>query len=74
MIEETKGAALLRGARGKPPSDMNALVEAIVALSEFAVETDGLESIDLNPFMVLSEGQGAVALDCLIVPQQQSED
>ncbi len=74
MIEETKGAALLRGARGKTPADLNALVDAIVALSEFAAGADGLQSIDLNPFVVLSEGQGAVALDCLIVPQQESED
>ncbi|MDA7945889.1 MAG: acetate--CoA ligase family protein [Hyphomicrobiaceae bacterium] len=74
MIEETKGAALLRGARGKPPSDMRALAEAIVALSEFAARTEGVQSIDLNPFVVMSEGQGAMALDCLIVAKDQPED
>ncbi|MEM8743936.1 MAG: acetate--CoA ligase family protein, partial [Pseudomonadota bacterium] len=74
MIEETKGAALLRGARGKPSADMDALVDAIVSLSEFAASADGLESIDLNPFVVMSEGRGALALDCLIVPKQEPED
>ena len=74
MIEQTKGAALLRGARGKPPADVNALVDALVALSEFAARADGLQSIDLNPFVVLSEGQGAVALDCLIAPQKETKD
>ena len=74
MIEETKGAALLRGARGKPPCDVDALVDAIVALSEFAAGADGLQSVDLNPFVVMSEGQGAVALDCLIVPKQEPKD
>ena len=74
MIEETKGFALLRGARGKPPADVNALVEAIVALSGFAARADGLASIDLNPFVVMSDGEGAVALDCLIVPKQEPKD
>ncbi len=28
---------------------------------------DGIESVDINPFLVLPEGQGAVALDALII-------
>ena len=30
---------------------------------------DAIESIDINPFVVLPRGQGALALDALIVPR-----
>ncbi len=70
MILGIKGARLLRGVRGHPPADVDALADALVALSRFAADhADGLESIDLNPFLVLPQGQGAVALDCLVVPK-----
>ncbi|MEC9368711.1 MAG: acetate--CoA ligase family protein [Pseudomonadota bacterium] len=70
MIAETRGAALLAGARGRPVADVDALAGAIVALSRLAACCgDQLSSIDLNPFVVLPEGKGAVALDCLAVPK-----
>jgi acyl-CoA synthetase (NDP forming) len=68
MIGEIKGYALLEGVRGQPPADIDALAAALVQLSEFAGRhTATLESIDLNPFVVLPQGQGAVALDAVIV-------
>ena len=70
MIAETKGAALLEGVRGRPRADTDALVQALVALSDFAhVNADNLASVDLNPFLVLGEGDGALALDALVVPR-----
>ncbi len=69
MIGETRGAKLLRGVRGRPSADMDALANALVALSRFAAaHGDALASVDLNPFLVLGEGQGCLALDCLVVP------
>ncbi len=70
MIEETKGAKLLKGVRGKPAADIDALAEALVKLSAFAAaNADRLASVDLNPFVVLEKGKGAVALDALVVPK-----
>lgn len=70
MIAGIKGARLLQGVRGQPPADVDALADALVALSRFAADhADALESIDLNPFLVLPRGQGVVALDCLVVPK-----
>jgi len=70
MIEETKGAKLLRGVRGKPAADIDALADALVKLSRFAAaNADKLDSVDLNPFVVLEKGKGAVALDALVVPK-----
>ncbi|MEQ9643490.1 MAG: acetate--CoA ligase family protein [Alphaproteobacteria bacterium] len=68
MIGDLKGAALLKGVRGRPPADIDALAGAIAALSRFAVATaDRVGSVDINPFLVLPEGEGAVALDAVLV-------
>ena len=67
MIREVKGYAILQGARGTPPADEDALVEALVRLSMFAAaQGDALQGIDINPFIVLAKGHGAVAVDALI--------
>ncbi len=68
MVFELKGRAILEGTRGKGPYDLPALFTALARLSQFAaVHADGIESVDINPFLVLPEGQGAVALDALII-------
>jgi len=67
MIEELRGKALLRGARGRPPADVKALTQAIVRLGELAVALEGqLAALDVNPLLVLPEGQGVLALDALL--------
>ncbi|MCH8998334.1 MAG: acetate--CoA ligase family protein, partial [Proteobacteria bacterium] len=72
MIREIKGFKVLEGVRGAPPADLEALAEALVRLSVLAAaEAERIESIDVNPFLVLPEGQGAVALDALVVPRRK---
>ncbi len=67
MVEELRGKALLRGARGRPAADVPALVRTILAVSELAVATDGrLRALDLNPLIVFPEGQGVLAVDILL--------
>ncbi len=69
MIRQVKGHALLEGARGSKPADLEALARALSRLSLFAhANARTIESIDINPFVVLPKGEGAVALDALIVP------
>ncbi|MEE8245747.1 MAG: acetate--CoA ligase family protein, partial [Alphaproteobacteria bacterium] len=71
MIREIKGFKVLQGLRGAPPADLEALAEALVRLSVLAAaEAVRIESIDVNPFLVLPEGRGAVALDALVVPRR----
>lgn len=73
MIREVKGYPLLEGVRGGAPADIEALAAALAKLSVFADATsDRIESIDLNPFIVLPAGQGALAVDALIVPRRES--
>jgi acetyltransferase len=72
MVAEVKGAKLLRGFRGKPAADVDALVDALVRVSHLAVHLEGqLAELDINPLMVLAEGRGVKAVDALVVLQSQ---
>jgi acyl-CoA synthetase (NDP forming) len=72
MIREIKGFALLEGVRGRGPADIDALIRALAALSVFAAaNADRLHTLDLNPFLVLPRGKGAVAVDALIVSRSE---
>ena len=69
MIREIKGYALLQGARGTPPCDIGALADALAALSQFAhAHRDDFSSIEINPLLALPDGQGALALDAVLIP------
>ncbi len=68
MIDEVKGARLLRGYRGAPAADVDALADVLVGVSQMAAQLEGsLGELDINPLMVLPEGQGVKAADALVV-------
>ena len=68
MVEETRAAKVLHGTRGQGPYDVAALAAALSRLSIFAAEHgDRIETAEINPFVVLPEGRGAVALDAVIM-------
>ena len=70
MIRDIQGYSILEGARGAPPADTAALAKALSQLSIFAIaNADRSESIDVNPFLVLEKGKGAVALDAFLGPR-----
>lgn len=67
MIHETRGVRLLQGFRGQPPADVDALVDALVRLSQLAADLgDLVVALDVNPLMVLPKGQGVRAVDALV--------
>ncbi|WP_211867947.1 acetate--CoA ligase family protein [Neoroseomonas terrae] len=67
MIRSLKGFPLLDGARGRPKADVAALASALAALSRFAAGAgDRLAGVDVNPLLVLPQGQGAFAADAVI--------
>jgi len=71
MIRGIKSFRVLEGVRGRPPADIDALVTALARLSSLAAaQADTIESIDINPFLVRAKGQGAVALDALVIPRK----
>lgn len=71
MINELKGKALLEGARGQQPRDIDALVSILMKISRLAVELeDSIDEMDINPLILYEKGAGAVAADALFVPRQ----
>ncbi|AQZ53036.1 acetate--CoA ligase family protein [Martelella mediterranea] len=70
MLRELKAFPLLNGARGRAPADIGAVTAAIAALSRFAARhAADVAEIDINPLIARPEGQGAIALDALIIPR-----
>lgn len=66
-LGKLKVSRLLNGWRGRPAGDVEAVVQAAMALARFAeAEADRLLECDLNPLLVRPEGQGAVAADVLL--------
>src|SRR5262249_37615153 len=68
MLERTTAGRRLKGYRGAPACDEASVAAALVALGRLAHDLgDALESIDINPFVALPAGEGALALDALVV-------
>jgi acetyltransferase len=66
MIERTHAARLMRGYRSSPVLDADAMVDALIALGRIAEHlAEVVQSIDINPFVVLP--RGGFALDALFV-------
>jgi acetyltransferase len=67
-LENLKGAKVFAGARGAPPADVDALAEMAARLSWLAYDRrDHIAELDLNPVVVLPKGQGAFAVDALLI-------
>jgi acyl-CoA synthetase (NDP forming) len=66
-LGQLKCAPLLNGFRGARPADLNAAADVILAVAGM-VENDpsSIIELDINPLMLLAEGQGVVAADALI--------
>ena len=67
VLGQLKCAPLFSGFRGSPPADLKAAVDVIMAVAGM-VENDpsSINELDINPLMLLAEGQGVVAADVLI--------
>lgn len=60
-------APLLQGVRGEPPMDVAALIDAVVKIGDLMRdENAGVQSIDLNPVLLDSEGKGCVVVDAVV--------
>ncbi|THK37716.1 CoA-binding protein [Ensifer sp. MPMI2T] len=66
-IDGLKIRKLLDGYRGGPKGDVAALTRTVAAAASYVVaNASKLDELDINPVMVLPEGQGAIAADALI--------
>jgi acetyl coenzyme A synthetase (ADP forming)-like protein len=69
MIGEIRGHNLLRGVRGERRSDLDALIEALLRLSQLAMDYPEIAEFDINPLIVFAEGRGVMGVDMRLVLQ-----
>ena len=73
MLDEVRGLAVVRGWRGLPRGDVDALVAAIVAIGRLAVlPGQPVAEAEINPLMVRADG--VVAVDGLVVLEPRDPD
>jgi len=71
MISESKAFNLLKGFRGERPSDIEALIENLLRLSQLMIDFPEIEGVDINPVKVFEKG--TVAVDARILSRNERE-
>jgi acetyltransferase len=66
MLDETKGAALLKGARGEKPADTKVLQEWLQRLAMLVTDNHEIAELDMNPVMVMRKGDGCICVDARV--------
>ena len=68
MIGEVRALKIVSGLRGMRRGDLEALAQAISALSQLAMKPElRIFEAEINPLMLMPEGQGVLAVDALIL-------
>ena len=67
VLAELRGGRILQGARGGEKADLEALVDALLRLSQLLVDFEQIKEIDINPLRVFPSGQGCLALDARVI-------
>jgi acetate---CoA ligase (ADP-forming) len=67
MIHDIRAVKLLEGVRGEPPSDLEAVAECLLRLSQFVTEHPRISELDINPLLVYPHGKGAMVADARII-------
>jgi acyl-CoA synthetase (NDP forming) len=56
MIQGIRGIRLLEGMRGEPPSDVAAIADTLMRLSQLVGDFPEIRELDMNPFLVFERG------------------
>ncbi|MFH2103992.1 MAG: acetate--CoA ligase family protein [Chloroflexota bacterium] len=67
MVDNLRGVQILKGARGHKPADIDALVDALLRLSQLLVDFPEIKEIDINPLRVFPANDGCSALDARMI-------
>jgi acyl-CoA synthetase (NDP forming) len=71
-LGKLKSAALLHGFRGSPPLDVAAVAGIVGRVGRLLLARPDIREIDLNPVVLYARGEGAVALDALMLVDAQT--
>ena len=67
MVEAIRTYQLLAGVRGQAPSDVEAIVDTILRISQLVMDFPEIAELDINPMLVREKGKGAVAVDMRLI-------
>jgi acetyltransferase len=67
MIQEIRTIKLLQGVRGEPPSDLKAVADCLLRLSQFVTDHPRVHELDINPLIVYPSGKGTMVADARII-------
>jgi acetyltransferase len=70
MTREIDSAPLLRGARGRDPVDLDAVVDAIGRLSQLVTDFEAIVELDVNPLVATTEGVQALDVRLTVEPEK----
>jgi acetyltransferase len=74
MMNEIRSYHLLRGVRGEPPSDLDAIVDTILRVSQLVTDFAEIVEMDINPLTVYEAGKGALAVDMRFVLEERESE
>ncbi len=66
LIDDTKMGVLLKGVRGEEPSDIEAIVDTILRISQLVTDFEEIVELDINPAFSYEKGKGVSAVDVKI--------
>lgn len=69
MVHDIRSIALLKGARGEQPVDIEAVIDGLVKVSSLVRDFPIIRELDINPMLVMNKG--AFALDARIIFESQ---
>lgn len=67
MIRTIKAGSILKGVRGAWPSDIDAIKDCILRLSQMIIDNPQIAEMDINPLIVYPQGKGCVVADSRIL-------
>ncbi len=72
MIREIKGFPLLDGFRGKSKADIDAIVDALMKISDFIIDNEEIYDMNLNPVFICEDG--LVCVDARIILKSKEKE
>lgn len=67
MITDIRSYRLLEGVRGEAPSDVTAIADCLMRLSQLVTDLPQIKELDINPLIVYPRGEGAMVADARII-------
>jgi acetyltransferase len=67
MIKGIRAYKLLEGVRGEKPSDVPAVTDCLMRLSQLVMDHPRIKELDVNPLMVYARGEGAMVADARLI-------